>query len=178
MLTMIQVKYIRKLFFEEGKNVSEIKRETGHDRKTINIYLEKEDWNEEEPTIKSTSQFPKLDPYKEDIDTWLLDDKKAKVKQRHTAQRVFNRLNEKYKEEFDCSYRSVAGYVSQKKKEIFGKCKQSGHLPLEHIPGEAQGDFGDADFYENISREFRLYCTTKTFGYKKLLFIVGRQFYT
>jgi len=35
-----------------------------------------------------------------------------------------------------------------KKKEIFGK-KQAGRLPLEHIPGEAQLDFGSADFYEN-----------------------------
>ncbi len=34
-----------------------------------------------------------------------------------------------------------------KKKEIFGE--QKGFLPLEHIPGEAQADFGDADFYEN-----------------------------
>ena len=48
---------------------------------------------------------------------------------------------------FSCSYRTVAGYVAPKKKEIYGN-KQA-YLPLEHIPGEAQVDFGDADFYEN-----------------------------
>jgi hypothetical protein len=37
--------------------------------------------------------------------------------------------------------------VAIKKREIFGKNKS--FLPLEHIPGEAQSDFGDADFYEN-----------------------------
>lgn len=147
MLTMTQVKYIRKLFFEEGMNVSQISRETGHDRKTVSYYLEKEDWNEKTPSVTTSAQFPKLELYKEDIDNWLLDDKNVRRKQRHTAQRVFDRLKEKYKEEFDCSYRTVAGYVSQKKREIFGK--QPGHLPLEHIPGEAQADFGDADFYEN-----------------------------
>jgi len=47
---------------------------------------------------------------------------------------------------FTCSYRTVAGYVAKRKKEIFGQ--QSGHLPLEHIPGEAQADFGDAEYYE------------------------------
>jgi hypothetical protein len=41
----------------------------------------------------------------------------------------------------------VAGYVTKRKKEIFGQ--KAGYLPLEHIPGEAQGDFGDAQYYEN-----------------------------
>jgi hypothetical protein len=37
--------------------------------------------------------------------------------------------------------------VAAKKKEIYGDRKA--FLSLEHIPGEAQVDFGDADFYEN-----------------------------
>jgi hypothetical protein len=93
------------------------------------------------------SDFPKLEPFKADIDEWLTDDKKAKRKQRHTARRVYDRLVEKYQKDFECSYRSVAGYVAKKKKEIYHS--QPGYLPLEHIPGEAQADFGDADFYEN-----------------------------
>jgi len=34
---------------------------------------------------------------------------------------VFDRLRNKYSDSFDCSYRTVAGYVADKKKEIFGK---------------------------------------------------------
>jgi len=143
---MTQVHDIRKLFFEEGKSITQISRETGHDRKTIRFYIGKDEWKKKEPAI-TTEEFPKLDPYKADIDSWLLEDKKAKRKQRHTARRVFDRLKEKYKKNFNCSYRTVAGYVAKKKKEIFGK--QVGYLPLEHIPGEAQVDFGAADFYEN-----------------------------
>lgn len=144
---MTQVHDIRKMYFEEGKNITQISQETGRDRKTVRYYLEKEDWNEEDNIAFQEPEFPKLTPYKAEIDQWLMDDRKARKKQRHTAKRVFNRLIEKYSNSFDCSYRTVAGYVAAKKKEIFGK--KAGHLPLEHIPGEAQADFGDADFYEN-----------------------------
>ena len=43
-------------------------------------------------------EFPKLDPFKADIDAWLTEDKKAKRKQRHTAKRVYQRLMEKHPE--------------------------------------------------------------------------------
>lgn len=144
---MTEISNIRYLFFEEGKNISEINRITGKDRKTIKAYVEKEDWNESETQAKSGGDFPKLDPYKAEIDSWLNEDKKAKKKQRHTALRVFNRLVEKYGEEFNCSYRTVAGYFGMRKKEIYSS--EKGHLPLEHIAGEAQADFGDAEYYEN-----------------------------
>ena len=49
---------------------------------------------------------------------------------------------------FNCSYRLVALYVQQKKEELRLK-RTDGYLPLEHRPGEAQADFGTADFYEN-----------------------------
>lgn len=144
---MTQVHHIRKMYFEEGKNITQISQETGRDRKTVRSYLEKEDWNKEKPAVQKDPAFPKLSSFKDDIDQWLEEDKKAKRKQRHTAKRVYDRLIEKYGEEFTCSYRTVAGYVSMRKKEILGK--KSGYLPLEHIPGEAQVDFGDADYYEN-----------------------------
>jgi len=119
MLKMTEISNIRNLYFEEGKNITEINRITGKDRKTIKHYIEKDDWNKPEESGKNEETFPKLDPYKEEIDKWLTDDKKAKKKQRHTATRVFNRLVEKYNGGFDCSYRTVAGYFAVRKKEIF-----------------------------------------------------------
>jgi transposase len=144
---MTEAHDLRKLYYEEGKSITEIARETGRDRKTVRMYLEKEDWNEVGSKSSAEVVWPKLDPFKGDIDTWLTEDKKAKRKQRHTARRVYQRLAEKYREDFSCSYRTVAGYVSKRKKEIFGQ--RAGYLPLEHIPGEAQADFGDAEYYEN-----------------------------
>lgn len=144
---MTEVHTIRKLYFEEGKSITDVSRQTGYDRKTVRGYLEKEDWNEERTMALRGAEFPKLDPYKEEINSWLTDDKKARRKQRHTARRVYQRLQEKYRDEFNCSYRTVAGYVNLAKKEIYGQ--PAGFLPLEHAAGEAQCDFGDADFYEN-----------------------------
>ena len=40
---MTELHNLRKLYFEEGKNITEISRETGRDRKTVRLYLEKED---------------------------------------------------------------------------------------------------------------------------------------
>ena len=144
---MTEVHNLRKLYYSDGKSITEISKETGWDRKTVRTYLEKEDWNESQPSSLAEVEFPKLDPFKGDIDAWLTEDKKAKRKQRHTAKRVHQRLAEKYREDFTCSYRTVAGYVAKSKREIYGH--RSGYLPLEHIPGEAQGDFGDAQYYEN-----------------------------
>ncbi|KYO68560.1 hypothetical protein ATZ99_00690 [Thermovenabulum gondwanense] len=147
MLTMTQIDDIRKAFFMKGQNISEIAREFQKDRKTIRKYIYQEDWNTRVKVEEVKHTFPKLDPFKADIDQWLEEDKKARKKQRHTAKRIYDRLCEKYKNQFNCSYRTVAGYVAMRKKEIYQD--NSCRLPLEHIPGEAQVDFGEADFYEN-----------------------------
>jgi transposase len=147
LLTMTEVHDIRKLYFEKGQNITQIAHETGRDRKTIRIYLEKEDWNEEGCGSVREANFPKLEPYKAVIDNWLMEDKKVKRKQRHTAKQVYKRLVGQYPDKFDCSYRTVAGYVAVRKQEIYQR--PGGYLPLEHLPGEAQGDFGEAEFSEN-----------------------------
>ena len=162
MLSMTQIKDIRKMYFEEGKNISQIAKKTGHDRKTVRSYLYKEDWNKELPKLKKEPSFSKLEPFKADIDSWLNEDKKARRKQRHTAKRVYDRLVEKYKNDFNCSYRTVAAYVAMKKKEIFSE--KEGFLPLEHVPGEAQVDFGDADFYES-GKLYNAKCLNLSFPY-------------
>jgi transposase len=144
---MTQIDLIKKAYFEEGLNVSELAERFNHDRKTIRKYLNKEDWNKQAPTgVQIEKTFVKLEPYKKDINQWLEEDKRARRKQRHTAKRVYDRLRKKYEDQFDCSYRTVAGYVANKKKELFKN--NTCYLPLQHIPGEAQVDFGDADFHE------------------------------
>jgi len=89
---MTQVHGIRKQFFEKGKTISQIHRETGFGRKTIRAYITKQDFNQE-VAVPAKPLFCSLEPYKASIDTWLADDKNARKKQRHTAKRVFDRLN-------------------------------------------------------------------------------------
>jgi predicted DsbA family dithiol-disulfide isomerase len=52
---------LRKLYFEEGKSITEISKETGRDRKTVRVYLEKEDWNDVRRGSMTEVEFPKLD---------------------------------------------------------------------------------------------------------------------
>ena len=151
MLTMDKIHDIRLRFFVKGENISQIANALKLDWKTVQKYVDMTDFNE--PVPKPASEYclcPKLDPYKPTIDKWLEEDKQAPRKQRHTAKRVFKRLK-KEMPGFNCSYRTVASYYAVKHKEIFSGAR-SGFLPLEHRPGEAQVDFGTADFYENGKR--------------------------
>jgi transposase len=111
--------------------------------------INKNDWNEK-PTVEQGTKRKKLEPFESKIDEWLTDDKRSKRKQRHTARRVYDRLRseKETRDTFECSYETVNAYVQKRKKEIF--CTQNdGYIPLEHKPGEAQCDFGAADYYEN-----------------------------
>jgi len=144
---MAQVNSIREMYFEKGLNFAEIARATGFDVKTVKKYIQMEDFNV--PTPEPKQRVSKLDKYKQDIDNWLEKDKQERKKQRHTAKRVFERLRDEYPD-FDCSYRLVAAYVAEKKKDLYNS--KHFYLPLEHSPGGAQVDFGEADFYEGNVR--------------------------
>lgn len=144
MLTMEQVKFIKDLYEREGLSLRKIAKMTGHDFKTVKKYIDKDDWNDKPKQF--TKSKSKLDPFKETIDLWLIQDLKAKPKQRHTAKRVFDRLSEEFGESFNVSERTVRYYVSAKKKELYSD--RQCYLPLEHPGGEAQVDFGEADFIE------------------------------
>lgn len=147
MLAMDMQHHIRRLFYEQGLNLSQIARETGRDWKTVKKYVDKVDFNDPDPMPAPRCLCPKLDPYKSLIDQWLMEDKNAPRKQRHTAKRVYKRLEDET-EGFDCSYSLVAEYVKAKKEELNLR-RTEGFLPLVHFPGESQGDFGAADFFEN-----------------------------
>ncbi len=151
MLTMAQVEDIREAFFRKGKNITEIAREQNLDRKTVRKHILMEDFNEKQGAVfKEPRLCPKLDSFKPIIDRWLEDDKRAKKKQRHTAKRVYDRLCKESgtKDDFNCSYRTVAEYVSWKKKQIYSGVTSSS-IPLDHSPGEMQVDFGAVQFIES-----------------------------
>lgn len=144
---MDQIHHIRALYYEQGYNISEIAKATERDWKTVAKYIDMADFNEPLPVPASEKQFcPKLEPYKALIDSWLEEDRNHPRKQRHTAKKVFKRLTKEVPG-FDCSYRLVAEYVKYRKEALNLK-RSEGFLPLEHHPGEAQADFGSAEFYE------------------------------
>lgn len=148
---MDKIHDIRIRFFVKGESISQIAHEMKLDWKTVQKYVDMTDFNEPAPKPASEKRLcPKLDPYKPTINKWLEEDKQEPRKQRHTAKRVFKRLKKEFPG-FDCSYRTVASYYAVKHHELFSSAR-SGFLPLEHHSGEAQVDFGIADFYENGTR--------------------------
>jgi transposase len=81
---------------------------------------------------------PKLGPFLPVIHQILDDDRKAPKKQRHTANRIFQRLRT------ECGY--TGGKTVVKAAVAAWKARSAEvFVPLAHPPGEAQVDFGEAE---------------------------------
>jgi len=138
----------------QGLGSREIASRLNIDRKTVAKYMGEEDFNGQAWVKKAA--VSKLDPWKEKIDEWLEEDRRMRFKQRHTAQRVHQRLLAEHPEEYRCSYPLVQRYMKQKKRE---RGPDRGYLELVWPPGEAQGDFGEADVREGgLVRTIKYLC--------------------
>ena len=85
---------VRRMRYEEELTLREIARETGFHRNTIQKILEHgapPGYQRSQPTRK-----PVLGRYLKVIDAILEKDQTQPVKQRHTAMRIFHRLQEEY----------------------------------------------------------------------------------
>ena len=80
---------------------------------------------------------PKLDGHTAFIDEILRSDPSAPKKQRHTIQRIFERLRDE--RGFDGGYTTVRDYVRPRRLSL-----KEAFVPLAHPPGHAQADFGEA----------------------------------
>ena len=125
---------IRRRVLREGVSKRQILRETGMHWRTLEKIL----GHASPPGYQRSKppQKPKIDPYLGRIAEILESDKHIHRKQRHTAKRIWERLQE---EGFTGGYTIVKDAVRELKrtgKEVY--------LPLKHPPGEAQVDFGYA----------------------------------
>ncbi len=134
----------------EGRTVTEIAEIVGVDRKTVRKYMGQEDFSPRSPTVSERAS--KLDRYKPEIDGWLSGDRRNWYKQRHTARRIHRRLQERYGEEYTCSYPLVQRYVKQVRQRL--QEDRTGFQELVWHAGEAQVDFGEVacDGPEGVSR--------------------------
>ena len=125
----------------DGDSVAEIAREEGVSEPTVRKYRDMEDFSPQ-PAKRRKPRPSKLDPYKATIDSWLVEDRKRRAKQRHTATRIFDRLVAECG--YDGGYTTVQKYVKERKARL--KSANGQFLNLEWAPGEAQVDFGVCDF--------------------------------
>jgi transposase len=125
----------RQAYYNEGKSQRQIARELGVNRRTVQKMIK-----HSVPPGYERTQSPqglKLNDHKVWIDEVLESDKRIHRKQRHTAQRIYDRLKEE--RGFTGGYTIVRTYVAKKRLncgEMF--------VPLSHNPGMAQADFGQA----------------------------------
>ena len=90
---------------------------------------------------------PAIDQWASMIDAWLVADKDAPRKQRHTARRVWQRLVAEH--QATCSEVTVSRYVARRRIEL-GLATREVSIPQMHLPGaEAEVDFGE--FYSTIA---------------------------
>lgn len=126
---------VRQACLVEGKSQRRAAKEFGIDRRTVGKMVEEAvplGYTREKLIVK-----PKLEGHTEFIDEILENDRTVHPKQRHTAQRILDRLKEE--RGYLGQYTIVREYVAKalkKKREMF--------VPLEHEPGAAQIDFGEA----------------------------------
>jgi len=134
MLTVADYELIRRKFFLDGESARAIARELGHSRKTVAKALAHPvppGYRRSEPRER-----PSIERYRPIIDAWLEEDQSRPRKQRHTAQRIYERLRDEHG--YAGSASSVRRYVAWRKRgqgEVF--------MPLCFGPGEeAQVDWG------------------------------------
>ncbi len=137
MLTVDQYEYIRSGKRVYGKSIRQLRRETGHSRNTIRKVLRNE-YQGYSP--REDQPYPVLGPYLSIIDKWLQEDKERPKKQRHTAQRIFDRLEEE--QGFTGGASTVRRYVRQAKRRI-GVSAPAVFIPLDpEAAKEAEVDWG------------------------------------
>jgi transposase len=147
MLKMSQIDTIKNMW-REGRSKAEIKEVTGLDRKTISKYINKEDFSEGPEMYAKEQRGSKLDPYKPIIDEYLEKQSEYFHKQRLTALRMHEILVTKHKaKELEHSYILVRKYMKSWKNQQ-RRNNGPGTLKLVWHPGEAQVDFGEADFID------------------------------
>lgn len=131
------------LMFADGYSITDIAAAMNADWKTVKKYVDQEDFSE--PFPQTPARASKLDPFKPVIQSWLAEDTRVRRKQRHTAERIHQRLQEEYADTYTLSYSAVQRYVKKVRAERASI--QKGTLELDWPPGTAQVDFGTADVY-------------------------------
>jgi transposase len=131
---------------EPGISQRELARRYGVHRRTVREALT----SAVPPPRKkpSKSRALVLEPAMDWIDAMLREDLNAPRKQRHTARRIYDRLQVEYDFNVAC-YSTVCKYVNRRRPEILAEAREGrvhleGTVPQVHAPGaEAEVDFAD-----------------------------------
>jgi transposase len=166
MLSVDHYELIRRKHFVDGLSVRAISRELGHSRRTIRKALmhgSPPGYQRRQPVVS-----PVMDPVTKILEAWLELDKTRPAKQRHTAQRMYERLRDEYG--FTGSASTVRRYLAKLK--VTG---QEVYMPLAFDPGEeAQVDWHTGWIVENgVQRKVQFFCMRLC--YSKASFVIAYE---
>ncbi len=136
MITVDQKEIIRREYFLNRKSIREIAKELHHGRATIRKAI----YDPGIPTYKRSVPAPKrtIGAFVEVILQWLQEDKRRPTKQRHTAKRIYERLQAEY------GYQGSDRTVRREVNRLRGKIPES-HVPQTYQPADGGAfDFGEA----------------------------------
>jgi len=163
MLTVNHFEIIRRKVLLDGLSQRDTARELGHSRKTVAKAMT----HHSPPPYRldKARVCPVMDRFRTWIEQWMESDKTAPPKQRHTAQRMYERLRDEHSFTGDegTVRRFVAKLKDQQPKEAF--------MPLAFEAGEeAQVDWGEGKVIENgTQRTVQLFCMR--LSYSKASFV-------
>ncbi len=126
---------VRRMHIEQGLSVRAIARQTGLHRKTVQKLIVA--GVPPGYQTRAARPRPRLGPFVPRIEQMLDEDRAAPPKQRHTAQRIFDRLREEAG--YTGGSTQVKDYVRQARQR-----RQEAYVPLAWPPGQAQVDWGEA----------------------------------
>lgn len=137
--------YIKHGYENEELSINEIARRTGVCWRTAAKYAKQEDWNR--PAMEKRKKHqPVMDAVAEIVDTWLLEDRLLKRKQRRNAAAIYRQLCTQHG--FQGSERTVRQYVQRRRAELF-QHEKTPYVELAHPAGHAQVDFGTDTIVRN-----------------------------
>ena len=158
---MAEQQFIKHLYEVEDKSYAEISRQTGYNYRTVKKYADRDDWNIADLPNLEPQSYPVLGKFIPIIDEWLENDRRVPHKQRHTIQRIHDRLRDEHG--FTGSYSSVKKYVRKKKAVM--RMNAEGYLPIEHPAGEGQVDFGEFHYLDAQGGDHKGYSLHISFPY-------------
>ncbi len=155
MLKVDQYDYIRTAHRVYGKSIKQIARDTGHSKNTIKKILRGQ-YNGY--TTREQQPYPALGPYLDIIDRWLEQDRENHPKQRHTAVRIFHRLQQEH--DYAGSEVTVRRYVRDARTRLGSGKNSQVFIPSDPQPGqEAEVDWGQCVAILGGKQEsLKMYC--------------------
>ena len=140
---------------KEGLSISEIARQTGHDRKTVRKYL----LSEEKPGYSNASRVSKLDPYKDYVRLRLKEVTEISV------QRMLREIKQK-------GYTGSHSILDEFIRPLREQRHREAVIRFETMPGEqSQVDWSLFGTIEQYGVRKRLYCFSMVLGFSRVLYI-------